>query len=260
MKNDQGDVRGYRPQPTGSVPVVHPSLPQQPGYPPQAGEAGYPQQAQPTAPTQQQWTGSYVPQSPQGYPQQSGQPMMPQQWSGSYMPPQGYPQNGQQPMPQQWTGSYAPQQGYPPQSVPPQGTGSYMPPQQQPYQQAAQPFAPEHQPMDQTGSPSVIERIRTIIPQLDLPIIMLLAAGILGLAYALFVTISFSWLTKLIPHLLVVWLTVIATCAACVLRQKRIALAACAGYVLSILLFLNYFYLLLPQPILCGLAFWHLEE
>lgn len=259
MKNDQGDVRGYRPQPTGSVPVVRPSLPQQPGYPPQAGEAGYPQPTQPTAPTQQQWTGSYVPQ--QSYPQ-SGQPMQPQQWTGSYVPPQGYPQNGQQPMTQQWTGSYPPQQQQGYQPMPQQNAGTYNP--QQPYPQGMQPQQPytpqDQQQMDSLVQPSVFDRIRAIIPQLDLPVVMLLAAGVLGLAYALFVTISFSWLTKLIPHLLVVWLTVIATCAACVLRQKRIALAACAGYVLSILLFLNYFYLLLPQPILCGLAFWHMEE
>ena len=146
--------------------------------------------------------------------------------------------------------------------MPPHNTGSYNP--QQPYQQGMQPQQPyvpqNQQQMDAPGQPSVIDRIRAVIPQLDLPVIMLLAAGILGLAYALFVTISFSWLTKLIPHLLVVWLSVIATCAACVLRQKRIALAACAGYVLSMLLFLNYFYLLLLQPILCGLAFWHMEE
>lgn len=259
MRNDQGDVRGYRPQPTGSVPVVRPSLPQQPGYPPQAGEPVYPQPTQPTTPMQPQWTGSFAPQPQQGYPQNQ-QPVQPQQWTGSYMPPQGYPQNGQQPM-QQWTGAYPPQQGYPPQAMQ-QHTGSYNP--QQPYQgaqQTQQSFIPQNQqPMDAPDQPSLIDKIRTIIPQLDLPLIMLLAAGILGLAYALFVTISFSWLTKLIPHLLVVWLTVIATCAACVLRQKRIALAACAGYVLSMLLFLNYFYLLLPQPILCGLAFWHMEE
>jgi len=210
--------------------------------------------------TPQQWTGSYAPQPQLRYPQNQQPLQPPQQWTGSYVPSQGYQQSGQQPMPQ-WTGSYPPQQqGYQP--MPPHNTGSYNP--QQPYQQGMQPQQPyvpqNQQQMDAPGQPSVIDRIRAVIPQLDMPLIMLLAAGILGLAYALFVTISFSWLTKLIPHLLVVWLTVIATCAACVLRQKRIALAACAGYVLSMLLFLNYFYLLLPQPILCGLAFWHMEE
>lgn len=174
MQNKQGDIRGYRPQPTGAVPVVPPV--QQPApYPPQQ-------------------TG------PQAY----------------------YPQN--------------PPPGY--------VTGNYQP-IQQPY--PAEPIESSQQ-------------IRAIAENIDWNVLMLLASALLGVIYALVVTITLSRLGQLIPHIIVAWATAIAAGAAGFLRNRWIALGAAVGYVIAMLLFLNYFYWLLIPAILCGVAFTRMEE
>lgn len=103
---------------------------------------------------------------------------------------------------------------------------------------------------------SPIERFKAIWSQLDPAAVMLLAAVVLGFAYALYATISFWWLTKLIPHLILVWLTVVVSGVALFAGKRELMLASAAGYVIALLLFVNYFYLLLPQPLLCLLAWW----
>lgn len=171
MQNKQGDIRGYRPQPTGAVPVVPPA--QQPApYPPQ---------------------------------QPVPQPYHPQN------PPPGYV------------------------------TGNY-PPVQQP--QMTQPTQP----------------IRSIAENLDWNVVMLLVSALLGVIYALVVTITLSHLGQLIPHMIVAWLSALGAGSASFLRNRWAALGAAIGYVLAMLLFLNYFYWLLLPAILCGVAFMRMEE
>jgi len=86
----------------------------------------------------------------------------------------------------------------------------------------------------------------------DLNFLFPLIACVLSVAYALFATISFGHVGALLPHFLVVWVTSLVSGAAGYLRQPILNLVAVVGYVLSMLLFLNYAYLLLPSLALCG--------
>lgn len=106
------------------------------------------------------------------------------------------------------------------------------------------------------AQPSPLDRVKAIWSQLDPCAVMLLGALILGLAYALYATISFWWLTKLLPHLILVWLTVVINGVALFTGKQDVSLIATAGYLVSLLLFINYFYLLLPQAVLCLVAWW----
>ena len=104
---------------------------------------------------------------------------------------------------------------------------------------------------------SPVDRIKAIGAQLDPCAVMLLCALILGLAYALYATISFWWLTTLLPHLILIWLTVVINGVALFTGKQDISLITAAGYLVSLLLFVNYFYLLLPQAVLCAIAWWN---
>ncbi|MBP3637212.1 MAG: hypothetical protein J6K13_06645 [Clostridia bacterium] len=104
---------------------------------------------------------------------------------------------------------------------------------------------------------SPVDRIKAIWAQLDPCAVMLLCSLILGLAYALYATISFWWLSKLLPHLILVWLTAVINGVALFTGKQDISLITAAGYLVSLLLFVNYFYLLLPQAVLCAIAWWN---
>ncbi len=102
------------------------------------------------------------------------------------------------------------------------------------------------------------QRAMAIWQALDKSMLMLLVAAVLGAAYALFVTISFWWFTRLLPHIVVVWAAVALTAAAMFTRDRRLALAATIGYLIAILLFLNYCYLLIPSLLLSGFALYRM--
>lgn len=91
---------------------------------------------------------------------------------------------------------------------------------------------------------------------LDPVAVALLAACVLGLAYALYATISFWWLTAVLPHLVVTWLVVVLNGVTMVMGHRRMMLLSAIGYAIAMLLFINYMYLLIPQAILCLWAWW----
>lgn len=102
------------------------------------------------------------------------------------------------------------------------------------------------------------QRAAAIWRMLDKSMLMLLVAAVLGLAYALFVTISFWWFARLLPHIVIVWAAVALTAAALFTRDRRLALAAAVGYLAAVLLFLNYCYLLIPSLLLSGFALYRM--
>lgn len=110
-----------------------------------------------------------------------------------------------------------------------------------------------YQPQEPTTLPA---KLKLLWQQLDPAAVMLLAAVVLGFAYALYVTISFWWLNKLIAHLVLIWLTVALNGIALISGKRELMLATALCYIISMLLFINYFYLLLIQPALCLWAWW----
>ena len=120
----------------------------------------------------------------------------------------------------------------------PQNTGSMRP-------------LPHQQPTEPQPQLSGSDRLKALWQQLDPAAVALLASFVLGIAYALFATISFWWLTKIVIHLVLIWLTVVINGAALFSGRRDWALYSLIGYGLSLLLFLNYFYLLLPSLVLC---------
>ncbi len=118
-------------------------------------------------------------------------------------------------------------------------------------------------PDQQTGrmntmpyQPQEASRAKSLWQQLDPSAVALLAACLLGLAYALYVTISFWWLAPVLPHLIVTWVVLLLNGAAMFLGQRRLMLLAGIGYIVAMLLFINYMYLLIPQVVLCLFAWW----
>ena len=101
---------------------------------------------------------------------------------------------------------------------------------------------------------------KAIWQQIDPYALALLIAAVLGLAYALYATISFWWLTKIILHLILAWGAVAINTYALFTRKQTMMLFAAAAYLVAGLLFINYCYLLLPQLILCGVAWWNANE
>lgn len=91
---------------------------------------------------------------------------------------------------------------------------------------------------------------------LDPAAVALLAAGILGLAYALYATITYWWLTKIIIHLVVAWASVGVNAMALFRSNRQMMTVAAVGYIIAMLLFMNCFYLLIPQVLLCVWAWW----
>lgn len=108
-----------------------------------------------------------------------------------------------------------------------------------------------YQPVNQTP----VSPVKALWQQLDPAAVALLAAAVLGLVYALYATISFWWLTKIVAHLIMVWLTVLVNAAALFKGKKEFMLVSLIGYAVSMLLFMNYLYLLIPQALLCGWAY-----
>lgn len=95
---------------------------------------------------------------------------------------------------------------------------------------------------------------------LDPAAVALLAAGVLGLIYALYATISYWWLTKILMHLILTWLTVGINAVAMFRSDRRMMAVAVVGYIVSMLLFVNYLYLLIPSALLCVFAWWKSKE
>ena len=100
----------------------------------------------------------------------------------------------------------------------------------------------------------------SIWQQIDPYALALLVAAVLGLAYALYATISFWWLSKIILHLVLAWGSVALNAYALFTRKQNLMFFAAAGYLVSMLLFINYCYLLILQLILCVLAWWNANE
>ncbi len=130
-----------------------------------------------------------------------------------------------------------------------------------PRQQTA-PFTPL-QPMQpivmQNGQPAPLaQRAAAVWQMLDKSMLMLLIAAVLGVAYALFVTISFWWFLRLLPHIVVTWAAVALTVAAMLTRDRRLTLVAAVAYLAAVLLFLNYCYLLIPSLLLSGFALYRM--
>jgi len=91
---------------------------------------------------------------------------------------------------------------------------------------------------------------------LDPAAVALLVAAILGLGYALYATITYWWLTKIIAHLVIAWVSVGINAMALFRSNRQLMAVAAVGYVIAMLLFMNYFYLLLLQALLCIWAWW----
>ncbi len=102
--------------------------------------------------------------------------------------------------------------------------------------------------------------LKAIWQQIDPYALALLVAAVLGLAYALYATISFWWLTKIILHLILAWGAVAVNAYALFTRKQTMMLIAAAAYLVAGLLFINYCYLLIPQLILCAVAWWNANE
>ena len=95
-------------------------------------------------------------------------------------------------------------------------------------------------------------RLQQLWQQLDPAAVALLAAAVLGLAYALFATISFWWLTQIIAHLVLVWIALLINAGALFTGKRELMLLSGICYGVAMFLFINYLYLLIPQA---GLAF-----
>jgi len=226
----------YQPNQNGNF---YPQQPN-PGYPPQSA----PQQGAPWQdPSMQQ---PYMQQPPmQGgmMPQQDFAPMQ-QTGPMGYMPqqqvPMGYPQQEYPPMQQTGPMGYQPQ----PEFQPMQQTGGYVP-------------QPAPAPVPYQGAPEEkANPLQTVISYIkDNDLMFLAIAAVVALVYALYVTFSYAWLLKLLPHIIVTWLSLAGNVAVCVLRKKEFGIVAGAGYVVAALLFLNRFYLLIPSVALCAWDF-----
>ena len=101
---------------------------------------------------------------------------------------------------------------------------------------------------------------KVILQQIDPYALALLVAAVLGLAYALYASISFWWLTKIILHLILAWAAVGVNAYALITRKQPMMLLAAVCYLVAMLLFINYCYLLIPQLILCAVAWWNANE
>ena len=101
---------------------------------------------------------------------------------------------------------------------------------------------------------------KAIWQQIDPYALALLVAAVLGLAYALYASISFWWLTKIILHLILAWAAVGVNAYALFTRKQPMMLLAAVCYLVAMLLFINYCYLLIPQLILCAVAWWNANE
>lgn len=111
----------------------------------------------------------------------------------------------------------------------------------------------------QPEPPSFSQRMKHLWQQLDPASVFLLGAAVLGAAYALYISISFWWYIKVLAHLIACWAALGLNVAALFSRRKNITLLAALAYGAAILLFLNYAYLLVPQLVLCLLA-WRQQE
>lgn len=69
-------------------------------------------------------------------------------------------------------------------------------------------------------SAPIAQRAAAVWQLLDKSMLMLLIAAVLGVAYALFVTISFWWFLRLLPHIVVTWAAVALTVAAMLTRDR----------------------------------------
>ena len=225
--NQQPNPNGYpynpqtSPQPLQQGYTQQPPM-QQPGYAPPV-QPGYGQPVQQQGYQQPTQRPGYQQPMPQGYQQPAQQP--------GYQPPmqQGY----QQPMQQSYT-QPSPMQGYNTQSQ------AKMHPYPQPDQQ-------------QTSGHAVLSFFQhgwDYIRQQGLWLPAL--AMLFGFAYALYVTIAFAWLPRLLPHILLAWLSVVLNGAACVLRSRpMLMLVSGISYLITALLFLNRIFFLLPSVALC---------
>lgn len=101
-----------------------------------------------------------------------------------------------------------------------------------------------------------LDRLKALWQQLDPAAVALLTAAVLGFAYALYATISFWWLTKIIMHLVLVWITVLINVGSLLTGKRELMLVSSTCYVIAMLLFVNYMYLLVPQAGLCLWAWW----
>lgn len=104
--------------------------------------------------------------------------------------------------------------------------------------------------------PEEPSRGKSLWQQLDPAAVALLASCVLGLAYALYATISFWWLKAVLPHLIVAWVALLLNGAAMFSGKRSMMLLAAIGYGAAMLLFINYMYLLIPHVLLCLWAWW----
>lgn len=226
----------------------------------------YPQQRQPQMPQQQGYPQPMPPMpmqqpAPQMPMQPVQQPYAPQQMPPQQLPPQGYPQ--QHTMPQM------PAQPFPPQQMPQQ-----MPPQAYPGQPLMQQPPMQQPPRQPTGSVAMSPQFRqmtqpvqaqhdnliTAVTSGKKSAWMMAAGVVLALIYALYVSINYGGVSKIIPHIVVTWLSVLCSGAAAYLYDSRMILVAGAGLVIAMLLFLNTWYLIIPAAILCVLAYFFQDQ
>lgn len=217
--------------------------------------------------------------------QQGFYPPYPQQPQGQPYPQQGYPQ--QPPMMQQTMPQPMPmQQPYPPQGYPQQPAMQPiqppMPAQPYPQPQFTRPqqmpvLQPANQPMPRqsTSSVAMSPQFRQMTQPVQVPQAenlltavkagkknawLMLAGVLLGLIYAIYVTVTYGSVSRIIPHIVVTWLSVLCSGGAAYLYDNRMIIVAGAGFVISMLLFLNTWYLIIPAAALCVLAYFFQEK
>ena len=113
-----------------------------------------------------------------------------------------------------------------------------------------------YQPAQPAEEQSFMDKAKAIWAQLDPAAVALLAAAIAGGIYALYTTIALGHISQLIAHVIVIWLTVAVNILALFSYKHEIKLVAAVGYVIAMLLFLNFFYWLIPSCALSAWAWW----
>ena len=111
-----------------------------------------------------------------------------------------------------------------------------------------------HQPMVQPHEVSFADKLKAFWQLLDPAALAALGAMLLGLGYAIFVTANFYWVDKLMAHMIFAWVATVVNGYGVFASKREMLFIAMAAYVVAALLFINYAYLLIIQPLLCFYA------
>lgn len=111
-----------------------------------------------------------------------------------------------------------------------------------------------HQPMVQPPEVSFADKMKALWQLLNPAAVAALGAMLLGLGYAIFITANYWWVDKLMAHLIFAWVSVAVNGYGLFTSKREMLFVAMIAYVVAALLFINYAYLLIIQPLLCFYA------